>query len=231
MEMACRVNRCVAGGKSMANPFPDEYFNKQDMSADERFYTTARKVVHIDDGAIAKLNDTFAKLLPAGGDYLDLMSSWRSHLPPTLKPTRVIGLGMNSEEMVDNPALTSHVVQNLNTNSLLPFEDATFDAVICTVSVQYLQRPIEVFQQVNRVLKPGGIFVVSFSNRCFPTKAVAIWMSLNDNQHIALVTRYFEESSNWADLNAVRYEGSRGWMSASDPLYIVHARKMGKSSI
>jgi SAM-dependent methyltransferase len=209
----------------MPNPFPADYFRKQDTSDDELFYQVARKVVHIDEGAIHALREQFAQLLPANGAWLDLMASWRSHLPDTLKPSSVVGLGMNAEEMRDNPALTSYVVQNLNKNPVLPFDDHAFDAAFCTVSVQYLQRPVDVFAQVHRVLKPGGMFIVSFSNRCFPTKAVAVWTATSDSQHIALVSRYFEESAAWQDLNAIRKEASRGWFSAADPLYIVHARK------
>lgn len=210
----------------MNNPFPAEYFVKQDPTDDENFYTNARKVVHIDDGAIAALTKQFLALLPTNGAILDLMSSWRSHLPPEMTFARVAGLGMNSEEMRDNGQLSEFVVQNLNKNPVLPYADTAFDAAVCTVSVQYLTNPVAVFAEVNRVLKPGGVFVVSFSNRCFPTKAVAVWRQMTDNQHIALVSRYFEESGAWMDLHSIRKEGGRSLFSPSDPLFIVHARKV-----
>jgi SAM-dependent methyltransferase len=200
---------------------PPEYFARQDSSDDSLFYLAPRKVVHIDDSAIAALRDQFALLLPPGGIYLDLMSSWRSHLPDNLKPSRVIGLGLNAEEMRDNPQLDKYIVQNLNQTPALPFEDAAFDAAICTVSVQYLTRPFEVFREVNRVLKPGAPFVVSFSNRCFPTKAVAIWLSMTDAQHMALVARYFEDAGTWKNITAWQKPGGR----SSDPLYVVSAVK------
>ncbi|MEO8392345.1 MAG: class I SAM-dependent methyltransferase [Chloroflexota bacterium] len=200
--------------------FPDNYFQRPDNSDDGLFYIAPRKVVHIDDGAINALREQFAVLLPPSGVYLDLMSSWRSHLPDSLKPTRVIGLGMNSEEMKDNPQLSRHIVHNLNDDPLLPFEDAAFDAAFCTVSVQYLTHPVEVFGEVSRVLKPGAPFVVSFSNRCFPTKAVAIWQSTSDLQHLALVTRYFEDAGNWNNVTAWQKRSA-----SSDPLYIVWAKK------
>lgn len=38
------------------------------------------------------------------------------------------------------------------------------------MSVDYLTKPIEVFQEMHRCLKPGGVAIMSFSNRCFPTK-------------------------------------------------------------
>jgi SAM-dependent methyltransferase len=202
------------------NAFPPDYFRRQDDSDDSGFYVAPRKVVHIDDQAIETLGDVLVRTLPRTGVYLDLMSSWRSHLPPALKPTQVVGLGMNGEEMADNPQLSEYVVQNLNRNPALPFEDRQFDAVICTVSVQYLTRPIDVFAEVYRVLRPGGAFVVSFSNRCFPTKAVNIWLRMNDTQHLALVTRYFELSGAWAGLYAEQHVAPM-----TDPLYAVSARK------
>lgn len=201
--------------------FPAEYFAKQDSSDDALFYQFARKVVHIDDDAIRALSEQFTAILPKNAALLDLMSSWRSHLPPQLAPTRVVGLGMNAEEMADNPALTEYVVHNLNKNPILPFADGEFDAAICTVSVQYLQRPIEVFREVGRVCKPNAPFVVSFSNRCFPTKAVAVWLGTTDNQHMALVARYFEDAGNWSDVQA----WAKPTRLRGDPLYIVWAKR------
>jgi len=199
---------------------PKEYFEKQDPTDDELFYQFPRKVVHIDEYAIQQVGETFSRLLPPAGEYLDLMSSWRSHIPAELKPARVVGLGMNAEEMADNPQLDAHVVQNLNRHPCLPFEDETFDGAMCTVSVQYLQAPIEIFAEVRRVLKPDAPFIVTFSNRCFPTKAVRVWVGSTDNQHLALVARYFEVSGGWRDIYA---ETNR--QNGSDPLYAVWAFK------
>ncbi|PJF26035.1 MAG: methyltransferase type 11 [Phototrophicales bacterium] len=200
---------------------PMEYFAKQDSSDDSLFYQFARKVVHIDDGAIRALSDQFGALLPKNAVLLDLMSSWRSHLPASITPARVVGLGMNAEEMADNPALTEYVVHNLNKDPILPFADGIFDAAICTVSVQYLQRPIEVFREVGRVCKANAPFVVSFSNRCFPTKAVAVWLATTDNQHMALVARYFEDAGSWSDIQA----WAKPRRFSGDPLYIVWAKR------
>lgn len=201
--------------------FPIEYFDRSDPTDDSIFYTFPRMVVHIDDHAIHAAKMLYKELLPPGGVYLDLMSSWRSHLPDELKPKRVVGLGMNAQEMAENPQLDKHVVHNLNINPILPFEDSVFDAVICTVSVQYMTRPIEIFTDVNRTLKPGGVFVLTFSNRCFPTKAVAVWLSTTDQQHIALVTQYFEESGNWRGIRSAQKIASPP--QKGDPLYAVWA--------
>lgn len=184
-----------------------------DPSPDEAFYAYERKVVHIEVGAIEALREAYAELIPPGARVLDLMSSWRSHLPFVGLGT-VVGLGMNAAEMSDNPELDSFVVHNLNREPTVPFPDASFDAVVCAVSVQYLTRPVEVFADVGRVLVAGGPFVVSFSNRCFPTKAVAIWLANGDAAHRTLVRGYLEEAG-FVDVVDERRP------SPDDPLYVV----------
>ena len=195
----------------MSKKLPADFFRRIDDSDDEVFYSTPRLVVHIDDGAIAKVGDIYARLLPQGGAILDLMSSWRSHLPAQLRPARVVGLGMNRAEMEDNPALTEIVIHNLNRAPRLPFADAEFDGAIVTVSVQYMTAPIETFAEVGRVLKPGAPFIVTFSNRMFPTKAIAIWQNLDDYDHVKLVARYFMESGKFENIEFID-------KSAPDPL-------------
>jgi hypothetical protein len=195
-------------------------YARDDEAADADFYAYPRKVVHIDDGATAALSHAYAEVLPADGPLLDLMSSWRSHLPPSLAPRPVVGLGLNAEEMADNPQLTRHVVHDLNREPRLPFGDEEFHGAMCAVSVQYLLHPLLVFREVWRVLRPGAPFVVSFSNRCFPTKAVAVWLGSTDQQHVDLVRSYFENAGRWVDLTAEDRTPCDG-----DPLYVVWARK------
>jgi SAM-dependent methyltransferase len=210
----------------MTDIFPPDYFRRQDESDDFDFYAQPRKVVHIDDAAITTLTEFLREHLPKRGALLDLMSSWRSHLPSENQYERVVGLGMNREEMEDNPALTEVIVQSLNHDPVLPFMDSEFDAAVCTVSVQYLINPLEVFRQVSRVLKPDAPFVVSFSNRCFPTKAVAVWRMTDDKQHMELVAQYFANAGGWKDIQAQFKPGKRGFFGASeDPLYVVWARR------
>jgi SAM-dependent methyltransferase len=194
-------------------------YAREDESADDGFYGFPRKVVHIDDGAIAALGRLYAEVLPAGGHLLDLMSSWRSHLPEGFRAGDVVGLGMNAEEMADNPQLTRAIVHDVNRDPRLPFGDGEFDGAMCAVSVQYLIHPVQVFREVGRVLRPGAPFVVSFSNRCFPTKAVAVWLSTSDEQHVALVRAYFESAGFAAVETEDRSRGGYG-----DPLYAVWAR-------
>lgn len=199
---------------------PPEAFRKQDGSDDRTFYAPARLVTHIDDAATNALTAFYRATLPAGGVVLDLMSSWVSHLPPEVVFTEVIGQGMNAEELSRNPRLSRSFVQDLNRNPILPLEADSCDAALCCVGVQYLQRPLEVFAEILRVLRPDAPFIVSFSNRCFPTKAVAIWQSLDDRGHAALVRLYLERSGFRNITEEVLRDGS-----ASDPLLAVVGRR------
>jgi SAM-dependent methyltransferase len=194
----------------------EDPFARTDPSDDARFYSVARNVVHIEPGAIESLRRVYAEQIPAGAAVLDLMSSWRSHLPDGLG--KVVGLGMNAEEMTANPQLDESVVHDLNRLPRLPFADSTFDAVACAVSVQYLIRPIDVFNDVRRVLTSGGSVIVSFSNRCFPTKAVMVWLSGGDAEHRVLVRAYLEQAG-FGDVVDEQIP------TPDDPLFVVRARR------
>jgi len=148
------------------------------------------------------------------------MSSWRSHLPEDLLLGDVVGLGMNAEEMAENPQLTRSIVHDVNRDPRLPFGDDEFDGAVCAVSIQYMTDPLSVFREVHRVLRPGAPFVVSFSNRCFPTKAVAVWLGTTDRQHVELVVAYFDGAGRWGDIT----DEDRSPGEGGDPLYVVWAR-------
>ncbi len=169
---------------------PQGAFHRLDDEDDEAFYEPARLVYHIDEGAVAALTGFYRTVLPAGGVVLDLMSSWVSHLPSEIAYAEVIGHGMNAAELAANPRLARRIVQNLNRDTALPLGDASVDAATICVSVQYLQQPIAVLREVARVLRPGAPLIISFSNRCFWTKAVAVWRALGDRGHAQLVERY-----------------------------------------
>lgn len=204
-----------------ASPLRAEFFERQDESDDALFYREPRLVTHIDDEAIAALTAFYRQLIPDGAMVLDLMTSWVSHLPTGKPLAGVAGLGMNLVELEHNPVLTERVVQDLNKDPALPWSDATFDAAIVTVSVQYLTRPREVFTEVGRVLKPGAPFAVSYSNRCFPTKAVAIWQSLGPRDHAELIGLYFRISGRFDQPQAYNISPGPG----HDPMYVVVARR------
>ena len=203
---------------------PPGCFRRQDEAPDAEFYRQPRLVAHIDDTAITALGAFLRPFVPDQADVLDLMSAYLTHLPPDVRARcrRVVGLGMSEAEMAANAQLTDHVVHDLNTAPALPFADESFDVALCTVSVQYLLHPDEVFAEVGRVLRPGAPFLVSFSNRCFPTKATMLWRASDDTQHASLVRLYFEHGGRWEGIEAVDLSPRPGH---SDPLYIVWARK------
>ena len=207
----------------MESVFRPEHFARLDESPDAEFYNVPRKVVHIDDAAIAAIKTLFREVLPDQGVVLDLLSSWRSHWPEGLPKQRLVGLGLNAEEMADNPDLDAYVVHDVNTTPQLPFATAMFDAVVITVSIQYLTNPVDVFREVNRLLKPGGIFVVTFSNRMFPTKAVAIWRALSDEQHLELVETYLRTAGNFTAITTQNRTPLA--LTYTDPVYVVTAHK------
>ena len=200
-------------------PFPSGAFAKADSTPDPEFYRQPRFVTHIDDAAIAAVTDLYRERVPEGGDVLDLMSSWVSHLPPEATYGRVAGHGLNAAELARNPRLTESFVQDLNAEPRLPLEDDAFDAVLCCVSVQYQQRPVEVWREALRVAKPGGVALVTFSNRCFPTKAVALWNATGDADHAHLVAAYLRDAG-WKDVRAEDRSSRRG-----DPLFAVSGVK------
>jgi hypothetical protein len=201
---------------AMPTQLEPEFFRRLDDSDDEAFYLAPRFVVHIDEAAIRTVGEIYLSRLPRGGAILDLMSSWRSHLPHELNPARVVGLGLNRPEMEDNPALTEIVTHNLSRRAQLPFDDVSFDGAVLSVSVQYLIHPVEVFAEVGRVLRPGAPFIVTFSNRMFPTKAVAIWVNASEEQRVDLVGYYFTHSAAFEKMEVI--DRSSG---ETDPLWAV----------
>ena len=199
-------------------PLPEEAFRRYDEAPDEEFYLQPRFVTHIDDRAIAAVTQLYREFFSEGGAILDLMSSWVSHLPPEIVYARVVGIGMNEEELRRNERLNDYVVQNLNRTPELPFGDAEFDGCGICVSIDYLTRPVEVLREVGRVLKVGAPVVITFSNRCFPTKAVAVWHQLDDRGHMKLVERYLQEAGNFRNIRSLDRSLRRVF---SDPLYAV----------
>lgn len=201
------------------NILPPHAFEKEDRGDDLAFYAPARLVTHIDDAAIAALTRLYGEIIPDGARIIDLMSSWVSHLPANRPYGEVVGHGMNADELAANPQLDRWFVQNLNADPILPLDADSFDAALCCVGIQYLQRPYDVFAEVRRVLRPGAPFVASYSNRCFPTKAVAVWRSLGMNDQASLVRHYFARTG-FSDVEVlVLADGSHG-----DPLIGVVGR-------
>ena len=231
---------CVAGGPGMQvskNGRPTDFFEpdafaREDETEDSRFYRKPRMVNHLDDRAIETISGFYGGLLQPGMDVLDFMSAWRSHVPLGANLKSLVGLGMNPDEMAANPQLTHFLVHDVNTAPRLPFDDGSFDRVICTASVEYLIHPDAVFRDVARVLRPGGIFALTFSNRWFPPKTIRLWPRLHEFERMGLVMAYFNRSGKFTDLRTL---SSRGWprpetdkyygqQFQSDPVYAVWGR-------
>ena len=200
---------------------PEGAFGKIDAEEDELFYEPPRLVCHIDDGAIAALTGFYRSILPSGGVLPDLMSSWVSHLPPEIGYAQIIGHGMNAAELAANPRLSRWFVQDLNRDTSLPLDAASVDAAMICVSIQYLQQPVAVLREVAPVLRPGAPLVISFSNRCFWTKAVAIWRQLDDDGHAHLVEHYLRH----AGFTRIETHRLSEWIEdVSDPMTAVVGR-------
>jgi FKBP-type peptidyl-prolyl cis-trans isomerase 2 len=213
--------------------FAAEAFSRDDEAPDPLFYREPRLVQHIDDTAIEMVRNTYGRFLKNDMDVLDLMSSWQSHLPEGLKFNRLAGLGLNDRELKKNSRLGEYVVQDLNLSPALPFESASFDAVVCTVSVEYLIDPLAVFEEVTRVLRDDGYFIVTFSNRWFPTKAIRIWKELHEFERMGMVIEYFIRSGGFKNLQTYSFRGLPRPhddkyfpdLRYSDPVYAVWGQK------
>ncbi len=208
-------------------------FKRDDERDDAKFYKETRFVQHIDDNAVTVVKNTYNRFLSDGMDVLDLMSSWTSHIDDNLKLRTLTGLGMNELELKKNPLLTQYTVQDLNKTVGLPYKDASFEVVICTVSVEYLTQPVKMFSEVRRVLRPGGLFIVTASNRWFPSKAIRIWRDLHEFERIGLILEYFLMSGGFEQLNTYSMRGLPRPVTDkyfpqqrfSDPVYVVWGRK------
>ncbi len=206
--------------------------NKLDDTDDQLFYDYPRFVTHVDDGFIQQLTDLYREHLQSGFTVLDLMSSWVSHLPKDIQFDQVIGHGLNAEELAKNPRFDDFFVQNLNKELQLPQADQTFDAVLIAVSVQYLQYPEAIFSEIHRVLKPGGVVIVSFSNRMFYQKAIQAWREGSDDQRVQLVRSYMGSVEGLSEPHMISNQTPQStllsWMGlgGSDPFFAVISRRL-----
>ena len=199
--------------------FPAGFFDRADPSPDPDFYATPRLVTHLDDRAIDGVGALYDEL-DVAGDVLDLMSSWVSHL--RRRPRSLTVLGLNAVELEANPMADARVVHDLNAVPALPFADASFDAVLNCVSIDYLVRPVAVLAEVARVLRPGGVSVCTFSNRCFPTKAVRGWLSVDEQDRPLVVAEYHRRAGGFEE-PVTEQRLAATWRH--DPLWAVWSRR------
>lgn len=233
MNVKPQKNRAAVSPYQSLQPYS---FTRPDESDDKEFYKRDRLVNHLDSLALTTVEEIIGRLIveedPA---ILDLMASWDSHLPSNIRPLLVTGLGLNVNELSRNEALSKRVLHDLNADPRLPFEDEAFDVVLNTVSVDYMVKPIAIFREVGRVLKPGGLFLVIFSNRMFPEKAVKVWVESSEAERVELVRLYFRGSGLFAEPKVFTSTGKprpRDDKYAhlgipSDPIYAVYSERIG----
>ncbi len=221
------------------NGFPPDAFSRLDESPDSLFYARDRFVSHLDSLALSTVRRIIGRLVVEDSPtILDLMAGWDSHLPETMHPSRTVGLGLNPNELAANQRLTEWVLHDLNMDPSLPFPSDTFDVVLNTVSVDYLVKPREVFAEVNRVLKPRGLFLVIFSNRMFPEKATRIWKNSTEEERLRLVMDFFRTTPGFLEPRHFESSGKPRPSDdkyahlgiPSDPVFAVYAEKEGSSS-
>lgn len=233
----------VAAGPGMQariNGAPTDFgselgYTRRDETPDAGFYQEPRMVHHVDETARSVIRRLYAEKLKPGMKVLDLMASWESHIDPELKLDALGGVGLNRQELSANPRLSEYYVQDLNLPGPLPFETAAFDAVICTNSIEYLTDPLHMFQAVAGSLKPGGIFLATFSNRWFPPKVTKLWTELHEFERMGLVAEYFWQSGRFTDVHTFSMRGLPRPVDDkyfpefrfSDPVYAVWASREG----
>jgi SAM-dependent methyltransferase len=178
---------------------------------------------HIDAAALAAVTNLYREILPAGGAILDVMSGWVPHLPPESPFRRVVGIGIDKRALCENPFLDEWRVQDLNRTPSLPFAPGEFEGATICGSIQYLRRPGEVIREIARVLRPGAPLIVTFSNRCQATKAIACWCLLDETGHLCQIAQRFAEAGNWADIRCI----DRTPPGGGQPLYAVIGRSLG----
>lgn len=212
-----------------ASVLSDTQRQKQNTRPDRDFYRQPRLVQHVDEHFRERLTELYREQLCTGDDVLDLMSSWVSHLPEEMQLGRVVGHGMNEEELASNEQLNDYFIQSLNETQRLPLADDSFDAVLCAVSVQYLQYPEPVFAEIARVLKPGGQVIVSFSNRMFAQKAIRAWREATGSGRLQLVEQYIKAAEVFESAQTISEHPfvpptQRFLGGAPDPFYAIYAQ-------
>jgi len=208
------------------------FFRRLDESDDAIFYAQPRIIKHIDENASQAIAKFLTPILPTDQPILDLMSSAYSHFPFGFESTNVVGIGLNQAELEYNSMLGEFHLQDLNQKPILPFTDQTFAVVVITVSIQYLTKPILIFQEINRILKGEGLLIIFYSNRMFPTKAIAVWHQTDEAQKKDLITNYFQvgssESGEFMPVHFLDITPETQIGTHTDPVYVAMAKKTSR---
>eukprot|EP00971_Amphidinium_carterae_P139237 2759089-Amphidinium_carterae.1 len=209
-------------------PYTPDDFRRQDEMDDTVFYSAPRFCTHVDDNFVQTLTQFYEQVFKDYKDprILDICSSWISHYPEEKCWSHVSITGMNDAELKANRQADDYALRNLNVDPTLPYKDASFDIVTCTVSMDYLNKPLEVMKEVGRVLKPGGTVILSTSNRCFPTKAVDIWLRTEDMGHVLIYGSYIHYTGQFERPEALDLTPPLGRLGFCDPVYVVIGKRL-----
>ena len=200
---------------------------KPDETDDTEFYSTPKFVYHLDSNFRNNLSALYKKEIKKNSSILDLMSSWDSYLPKNIKYKKVIGHGLNKEELDKNKALNNYWVQNFNTNQKIPLENETIDYCLMVAAWQYLQFPEKIAEEIARILNKNGKFIISFSNRAFWHKAPNIWTYSSENERIIYV-RNILVANGFSEPNVIKkftQEKSLLPFLNNDPFYCLISEK------
>jgi SAM-dependent methyltransferase len=64
----------------------------------------------------------------------------------------------------DQNRFVKSIVQRIDLQQRFPIEDASIDVAICCETIEHLPNQYFLFQEVARILKPGGIFILTTPN-------------------------------------------------------------------
>ena len=171
---------------------------KLDESNDEEFYSDPKFVYHLDKNFRQYLSDLYESEIDNYSTVLDLMSSWDSYLPVGKKYKKVIGHGLNKQELEKNKMFDTYWIQNFNLNQKIPLDKGNVDYCLMVAAWQYLQYPENLTREIARILSNNGKFIIAFSNRAFWHKAPNIWTTSTEEERVkyvrkVLITNGFNE--------------------------------------
>ena len=162
---------------------------KLDESNDEEFYSDPKFVYHLDANFRNYLSNVYKNEISDFSTVLDLMSSWDSYLPEEKKYKKVIGHGLNKQELEKNKIFDSYWIQNFNSNQEIPLENESVDYCLMVAAWHYLQYPENLTKEIARILSIEGKFIIAFSNRAFWHKAPNIWTSSSEEDRVKYVRK------------------------------------------
>ena len=171
---------------------------KLDERNDEEFYSDPKFVYHLDANFRQYLSGVYENEIADCSTVLDLMSSWDSYLPKGKNYKKVIGHGLNKQELEKNKIFDSYWIQNFNLNQKIPLDSESIDYCLMVAAWQYLQYPENLTNEIVRILRNHGKIIIAFSNRAFWHKAPNIWTSSTEEERVkyvrkVLITNGFNE--------------------------------------